>query len=145
DPGCARQAGRGGGLGDEALGVGAIGGGQDLGSLGLDGGGVPVVDVGRGVQAEAAVPVLVVVPAEEVLAVRPGVLDRGELGREVWPVFEGLELRLGERVVVRYVRAAVGLGDAEVGEQERDRPGGHRGAAVSVDGQLPAANALLGA
>ena len=39
----------------------------------------------------------------------------------------------------------VGLGDAEVGEQERDRLGGHRGAAVGVDGQLPAADALLGA
>ena len=30
----------------------------------------------------------------------------------------------------------VGLGDAEVGEQERDRLGGHRGAAVGVEGQL---------
>ena len=38
---------------------------------------------------------------------------------------------------------AVGLGDAEVCEQERDRPGGHRGAAVGVDGELPAADALL--
>ena len=38
---------------------------------------------------------------------------------------------------------AVGLGDAEVGEQQRDRLGGHRGAAVGVDGQLPAADALL--
>ena len=37
----------------------------------------------------------------------------------------------------------VGLGDAEVGEQERDRLGGHRGAAVGVDGELPAADALL--
>jgi len=74
--------------------VSAIGGGQDLGSLGLDGGGVPVVDVGRGVQAQAAVTMLVVVPAEEFLAVRPGVLDRGELGGEVRPVLEGLELRL---------------------------------------------------
>jgi hypothetical protein len=30
----------------------------------------------------------------------------------------------------------VGLGDAEVGEQQRDRLGGHRGAAVGVDAQL---------
>ena len=75
--------------------MGVVGGGQDLGAFGLDGGGVPVVDVGRGVQAEAAVPVLVVVPAEEFLAVRPGVLDRGEPGGEVRPVLEGLELRLG--------------------------------------------------
>ena len=78
------------GLVDEALGVGAVGGGQDAGSLGLDGCGVAVVDVGWGVQAEAAVAVFVVVPAEEVLAVRPGMLDRGEPGREVRPVFQGL-------------------------------------------------------
>jgi hypothetical protein len=36
----------------------------------------------------------------------------------------------------------VGLGDAGVGEQERDRPGGHRGAAVGVDGQLPGRDGL---
>jgi hypothetical protein len=36
------------------------------------------------------------------------------------------------------VRAAVGLGDAEVGEQQRGRLGGHRRAAVGVDGELPA-------
>jgi hypothetical protein len=58
-----------------------VGGGQGLGAAGLDGCGVAVVDVGGGVQAEPAVPVLVVVPGEEVLAVRPGGLDRGEPGR----------------------------------------------------------------
>jgi hypothetical protein len=58
------------------------------------------VDVGGGVQAEAAVAVLVVVPAEEVLAVRPGGLDRGEAAGEAGPVFQGLELGLGVGVVV---------------------------------------------
>jgi len=67
-----------------------VGGCQDCGACGLDGGGVAVVDVGCGVQAEAGVAVLVVVPAEEFLAVRPCVLDRGEPGREVRPVLEGL-------------------------------------------------------
>ena len=90
DPGCAWQVWRGGGFADEALGVGAVGGGQDLGAFGLDGGGVPVVDIGCGVQAQPAVAVLVVVPGEEVLAVRSCVLDRGEPGREVRPVLEGL-------------------------------------------------------
>jgi hypothetical protein len=32
----------------------------------------------------------------------------------------------------------------EVGEQERDRLGGHRGAAIRVDGQLVAGDALFG-
>ena len=62
--------------------MGVVGGVQDLGAAGLDGCGLAVVDVGGGVQAEAAVAVLVVVPGEEVLAVRPGGLDRGEPGGE---------------------------------------------------------------
>jgi len=97
DPGRARQFRRGGRLADEALGVGGVGGVQDLGALGPDGGGVSVVDVGGGVQAEPAVMMLVVVPAEESLAVRAGGLDRGEPGRERRPVLEGLELRFGVR------------------------------------------------
>src|SRR6202022_1413781 len=51
----------------------------------------------------------------------------------------------GVRVVVGDVRAGVGLGDAEAGQQQRDRLGGHRGAPVGVDAQLPAGDALLGA
>ncbi len=90
DPGCAWQFRRGGWLGDEALGVSGVGGVQDLGAGGPDGRGVAVVDVGGGVQAEAAVAVVVVVPAEEVLAVRAGGLDRAEPGRERRPVFQGL-------------------------------------------------------
>ncbi len=38
----------------------------------------------------------------------------------------------------------MGLGDAEVRQQERHRLGGHRAAAVGVDGQLIAADLLLG-
>ena len=45
--------------------MGLVGGVQDLGPAGLDSCGLAVVDVGGGVQAEAAVTVLVVVPAEE--------------------------------------------------------------------------------
>ncbi len=38
-------------------------------------------------------------------------------------VLHRLELRLGERVVVRDMRARVALGDAQVGQQQRDRLG----------------------
>jgi hypothetical protein len=38
----------------------------------------------------------------------------------------------------------VGLGDTQVREQERDRLGGHRGAAIGMQGQLPGRDALLG-
>src|SRR5450755_2263773 len=121
-----------------------VGGGKDAGPGSPDGGSAAVVDVGGGVQAEAAVAVLVVVPGEEVPAVCPGGLDGAEPGGEPGPVFQGLELRLRIGVVVAHVRAGVGLGDAEVGEQQCDGLGGHRGAAVGVDGQLPAGNALPG-
>jgi hypothetical protein len=50
--------------------------------------------------------VLRVVPPEELLAMRPRILDRAEARREVRSVLEGLELRLGIRVVVRDVRPA---------------------------------------
>ena len=59
-----------------------------------------VVHGGRGHQADAAVGMFVVVPAEELLAVRAGVLDRTEPFREVGTVFQGLELRLGVRIVI---------------------------------------------
>ena len=36
-------------------------------------------------------------------------------------VLEGLELRFGIRIVVRDVGARVGLGDPEIGQEERDR------------------------
>ena len=54
----------------------------------------------------------------------PGFGERGEGCREFGQVLEGLELRFAERVVVGHMRAAVGLGDAEVGEQECHRLGG---------------------
>ena len=145
DPGRPWQFWRGGWLADEALGVGLVGGVQDLGAPGPDGRGVAVVDVGGGVQAEPAVMMVVVVPGKEFLAVRPGRLDRGEPGREARPVFQGLELRLGVRVVIGDVRAGVGLGDPEVGQQQRDRLGCHGAAAVGVEAELAAGDALLGA
>jgi hypothetical protein len=58
--------------------VGVVGGGQDLGTPGPDGCDPATADVGGGVQAELAVAVLVVVPGEEFLTVRPGGFDRGE-------------------------------------------------------------------
>lgn len=42
------------------------------------------------------------------------------------------------------MRAAVGLGDAEVGEQQRHRLGGHGGASIGVDAQLVPSHPLLG-
>jgi hypothetical protein len=85
--------------------VGVVGGGEHDAALGADCGGGAVVDVGGGVQAQAAVPMLVVIPGEKDLAVSPGGLDGGEATGEVGPVFQCLELGFAKRVVVADVRA----------------------------------------
>ena len=69
-----------------------------------------VVDVGGRVKCQPGVAMLIVVPREEVLAVHARRLDRGEPAGEVGPVFQRLELRLAERVVVGDVRAANATG-----------------------------------
>jgi hypothetical protein len=61
---------------------------------------------------------------------------------KVWPVLERLELRLGERVVIRDVRPRVALRDAEVRVQMRDHFRGPRRPAVRVDGQLTRRDSL---
>src|SRR3954447_16390456 len=102
------------GFADESVGMGCVGGVEDAGALVADDLGEAVVDVSGGVKAEPGMAMLVVVPAEEVHAVRSRGFDRGESGGEVGPVLQRLELRFAERVVIRDVGPGVGLGDAEV-------------------------------
>ena len=130
-------------LADEPFGVRPVCVGEHGGALVTDGLGGAVVDVGGSVQAQPAVVMIVVIPGEEGLAVPAGGLDGVEAAGEVGPVLQGLELGFAERVVVGCVRTAVRLGDAEVSEQERHRLGGHRGAAIGVDGQLIGLDACL--
>jgi hypothetical protein len=65
------------------------------------------------------------------------VLDRAEALREVGSVFQSFELRLGVRIVIRDVRAAVGLGDIEIDEQRGDALGSHAGAAIGMERESP--------
>jgi hypothetical protein len=65
-----------------------------------------VVDVMWDEQAETRVVMLNVVPREEVLGMSPGVLDGSEAFGKVGAVLERLEVRLGERIVVRDMRPA---------------------------------------
>src|SRR5947209_20517938 len=103
----------------EALRMTSEGFGQHLcTSLSLRGG-EPVVHIVRREQPEPDVMVLGVVPGEEVAAEAAHVLERAEALRKVGPVLHGFELRLRERVVVGDVGTRVGLGDAEIGEQQR--------------------------
>jgi len=120
DPGGCRQPGRDWPVA-EAIRAGGIGGVQGGGALGADLTGGAVVDRGGGVQADAAVPVLVVVVGEERLAERSGVGQGPEAAGEGRAVLQRLELGFAERVVVGHVRPAVAAGDSEVDEQLRDR------------------------
>jgi hypothetical protein len=101
--------------------MGKIAGGQHSSAEITNGCSSAVVHIGRRVVAEARVPVLIVVPREEALAEEARILLAAEAIRKVRPVLKGLELRLAVRVVVRAVRARVGLDDAQVGEQQRYR------------------------
>src|ERR1039457_7736444 len=62
--------------------------------------GAAIMDGGRRHQADSPVSVLVVIPLEELLAVRPCILDRTKAVGEVGPILQGFELRLGVRIVV---------------------------------------------
>ena len=95
-------------------------------------------------EPDPGVAVDVVVVVEERGAEPAGVLDAAEPGGERGAVFEGLEVRLGVRVVVGDMRAAVAAGDAEIDEELGDRFRGHRRAPVSVQGQLVPVDALAG-
>lgn len=64
---------------------------------------------------------------------RSGKLDR----------LQGVEVRLAEGVVIAGVGPAVGLGDAQVGEEQGDRLGLHAGAAVGVQSELAGADVLF--
>ena len=102
-----------------------------------------VVDGGRSHQADTAVAMFVVVPVEEVLAVSAGVLDRAETIGEVRSVLQGFELRLGVWIVIRDMRAAVGLGNIEVDEERGDRLRSHAGTAIGMERKGPGGDVFL--
>ena len=66
----------------------------------------------------------------------------GEAVWEVGPVLQGLELALGEWVVVTDMGSAVGLGHAKGGQELRHGLGSHGCTAVAVDRQLITADTL---
>jgi hypothetical protein len=57
-------------------------------------------------------------------------------------VLQGLEVRLRVGVVVGHVRPRVGARHPQIDQQLRDRLGGHRAAAVGMDGELALVDAL---
>src|SRR5678815_4947945 len=113
DPGSWRRRLLGRSAAHEALGMRGVGGVEHALPRGDDGGRATVVHVGGMHEREADVVVLVVVPGDEGTYDLPRVLEGAELIGHVGPVLHRAEVRLGVRVVVRRVRPAVALGDAE--------------------------------
>lgn len=74
----------------------------------------------------------VVIFVEESRAELPGMRDRLETFRKIRNVLQGLELGLGERVVVGDLRPGMRPCDPQIGQQRRHRFRGHRGAPVGV-------------
>src|SRR5437773_3548666 len=70
------------------------------------------------------------------------VLERAEALGKVRAILQGLELRLGEGIVVGDARPRVGLRDTEVSIEQGQRLRRHRRAAVGVDAQLPGLDVL---
>ena len=83
--------------------------------------------------------------SEKLLAESAAVLDAAEAVGKIRPVLQGAELAFRIGVVVGDVRAAVGLGDSQVRQEESHRLGAHRGAAIGMEGELTGRDALLGA
>ena len=105
--------------------------------------GAPVVKHVGGQQGDAAVMVLVVIPAKERLTERPRILEGPDTIRELGAVLEGLELTFRVRIVVGDMGATVGLGDPKVGQEEGHRLGGHRGSAIGMEVELTRKDELL--
>lgn len=94
DPGYGWQLGRDRRLANKTLWMSRVGALKNAGALEVDAFGVTKMDGGGCVEADARMAVVVVVPAEEAPAKSAPIFNRAETIRELWPVFECLELRL---------------------------------------------------
>lgn len=143
DPGRGWLGGWFGRLSDEALGIFSEGGVQNDLAGGMDGVGLAIMDLVRGHETDANVVVILIVPGEEAPAERLGVLDASEALGEIRLIFQGLEMAFREGIVVGGMGAAVGFGDAQIGEQLCGGLGLHRAAAIGMQGELARRDVVL--
>src|ERR1700677_3942720 len=87
---------------------------------------------------------LVVVPGEELATKCPCLFDVIEALREIRSILQRLELRLRIRVIVGDVRPRMAPGHAQIGKEKGDGLGGHRAAAIRMNGEGVRKNALTG-
>ena len=112
--------------------MGGIGFIQDALATIEQGGGLTIMDRGRSEQPQGAVIMLLVVLVKERSDPGPGIFQRTEEVREVRSIFQGLELRLGIRIVIGDAWSRMSLGHAQIGQQHGQRLGLHRTAAALV-------------
>src|SRR5215472_8766803 len=102
-----------------------------------------VVHRRRREQAQAGMPVLLVIPTKKSLTESTTVFEASETVRELRPILQRAELAFRIRVVVRNMRTAVCFGHPQIGQQEGHRFGGHGGAAIGMQCELARTNPLL--
>jgi hypothetical protein len=66
------------------------------------------------------------------------VLNAADAVGKLGTIFHGAELTLRVRVVIGNVRTAMVLGHSQVGQEDSNRLGAHRGAAVGMQSELTA-------
>jgi Enoyl-(Acyl carrier protein) reductase len=123
-------------LAHEALRVKLIGDIEHLLTLLQDGAGLLVVHHGRREQCQARVVMFFVVPTKKSLRESATVLNAAEAVGKLGTIFHGAELTLRVGVVIGNVRTAMGLGHSQVGQEESNRLGAHRGATIGMQGEL---------
>jgi len=89
--------------------------------------------------------VFLVIPGEEVLTERPGILDGPEAIRKSRTILQGFELGFGVRVVIAHMGPAVRLGHTQVRHELGNNFRFHAGTPVRMEGQLPRGNPLFDA
>ena len=102
---------------DEAFWMKPIGGIQNALTVFMDFRCEAIVDHGGSHHGDPRVAMVIVVPGEESLTKGAAVLDAAEAVWKRRPVFHRSKLTFREWIVVGCVGAAVGLGDAEIGQQ----------------------------
>src|SRR5207247_8533371 len=105
--------------------------------------GLDMVDHRRCHQTETGMVMLVVVPLKEGLAKTTSVFDGTEAIRKPRAVVEGAELAFRVWIVIGDVRPAMGLDDAQIGQQQRHGFGFHGSAAIGMDGELTRCDVLF--
>ena len=133
-------------LGDalnEAFGMSRPGRVHDLLPLGEDLWCSAIVNVVWGQHADAAVSMLGVVPRKERPTVIRGMLDACEAPRKAGLVFQGLELRFRERIVVADLRSAEGSRDAHICKKLSGALARHRRTSVAVQSDYVRLNTVL--